>query len=243
MKNASDTLNKVSLALGGKSPNIVLADADLDAAARGVMTGIFYNKGEVCCAGSRLFVQESVHDALMEKVLARVKKLTVGDPLDKNTRMGPVIAKAQLERVQEYIEMGRREGAKLVCGGDRPNLPRGYFLNPTIFDGVSNEMKIAREEIFGPVLATISFKTPDEAVEKGNETIYGLSAAVWTKDVRTAHRMARALKAGTVWVNTYNLFDASAPFGGYKQSGYGRELGKEALELYTQVKTVWVDLS
>ena len=242
MKGAADTLKKVSLELGGKSPNIVFADADLDAAARGATTGIFYNKGEVCCAGSRLFVEESVHDVLLEKLLGRVKKLTVGDPLDKNTRMGPIVAKAQLEKVQSYIEAGKREGATLVCGGDRPNLPKGYYLNPTIFDGVSNEMKIAREEIFGPVLATIPFRTPEEAIQKGNDTIYGLSAAVWTRDVKKAHRVARSLRAGTVWVNTYNMFDATAPFGGYKQSGYGRELGKEALDLYTQVKTIWVDL-
>ncbi len=243
MRGAADSLKRVSLELGGKSPNIVFADADLDAAARGATTGIFYNKGEVCCAGSRLFVEESVHDALLEKLLGRVKKLTVGDPLDKATRMGPIIAKAQLEKVQEYIEFGKREGAKLVCGGDRPNLPQGYYLNPTIFTGVSNEMKIAREEIFGPVLATIPFKNVEEAIAKGNETAYGLAAAVWTRDVKKAHRVARAIKAGTVWVNTYNMFDASAPFGGYKQSGFGRELGREALELYTQVKTVWMDLA
>jgi aldehyde dehydrogenase (NAD+) len=144
--------------------------------------------------------------------------------------MGPIISKSQLEKVQEYIEFGKKEGAKLVCGGDRPNLPKGYYLNPTIFTGVSNEMKIAREEIFGPVLATLSFQTVEEAVQKGNETIYGLSAAVWTKDIKKAHRVARALKAGTVWVNTYNMFDATAPFGGYKRSGIGREFGKYGLE-------------
>jgi acyl-CoA reductase-like NAD-dependent aldehyde dehydrogenase len=243
MKSAADSLKKVSLELGGKAPNIVLADADLDAAARGAVIGIFYNKGEVCAAGSRLLVEESVHDALMEKILGRVKKMTVGDPLDKNTRMGPVISKQQREKVEEYIEKGKKEGAKLVTGGDRPALAKGYYLNPTIFTGVTNQMTIAREEIFGPVLATIPCKTVEDAIEKGNDTIYGLSAAVWTKDIKKAHRIARALKAGTVWVNTYNMYDAASPFGGYKQSGSGRELGKEALELYTQVKTVWVDLS
>ena len=222
----------------------MFADADLDAAARGAINGIFYNKGEVCCAGSRLFVEESVHDALLEKVQGRLKKFTVGDPLDPKTRMGPVVSKTQLEKVQQAIETGKKEGAKLVAGGDRPaGLSKGYYLNPTIFDGVTNDMQIAREEIFGPVLATIPFKSVDEALAKGNDTLYGLSAAVWTKDLKKAHRAARALRAGTVWVNTYNMFDATAPFGGYKQSGFGRELGKEALELYTQVKTVWVDLS
>ncbi len=244
MKGAADTLKRVSLELGGKSPNIVFADADLDAAARGAINGIFYNKGEVCCAGSRLFVEEPVRDALLEKIQARLKKFTVGDPLDPKTRMGPVVSKSQLEKVQAAIETGRREGARLVAGGDRPaGLPRGYYLNPTLFDGVSNSMRIAREEIFGPVLATIPFKTIEEAIAQGNDSPYGLSAAVWTRDIKKAHRAARALKAGTVWVNTYNLFDATAPFGGYKQSGFGRELGKDALDLYTQVKTVWVDLS
>jgi acyl-CoA reductase-like NAD-dependent aldehyde dehydrogenase len=244
MKGAADTLKRISLELGGKSPNIVFADADLDAAARGAINGIFYNKGEVCCAGSRLFVEESVHDALLEKIQGRLKKFTVGDPLDPKTRMGPVVSKSQLEKVQQAIESGQKEGAKLVTGGDRPaGLPKGYYLNPTLFDGVSNDMKLAREEIFGPVLATIPFKSVDEALAKGNDTLYGLSAAVWTRDIKKAHRAARALRAGTVWVNTYNMFDATAPFGGYKQSGFGRELGKEAMGLYTQVKTVWVDLS
>lgn len=242
MRDAADTLKKVSLELGGKSPNIVFADADLDAAARGATNGIFFNKGEVCCAGSRLFVEKAVHEALMERILARVKKMTVGDPLDKDTRMGPVISKTQLEKVERYIEIGRREGAKLVYGGNRPDQPKGYYLNPTVFDGVSNDMKIAREEIFGPVLATIPFEGMEEVVRKGNDSIYGLAAAVWTRDIKKAFHAAHALRAGTVWVNTYNMFDAAAPFGGTKQSGYGRELGQEALDLYTQVKTVWVDL-
>jgi acyl-CoA reductase-like NAD-dependent aldehyde dehydrogenase len=244
MRSAADTLKRVSLELGGKSPNIVFADADLDAAARGAINGIFYNKGEVCCAGSRLLVEESAHDALLERIQGRLKKFTVGDPLDPKTRMGPVVSRSQLDKVQAAIEAGKKEGAKLVAGGDRPpGLSKGYYLNPTLFDGARNDMTIAREEIFGPVLVAIPFKTVEDAVSLGNDTPYGLSAAVWTKDVKKAHRAARALKAGTVWVNTYNLFDPTAPFGGYKQSGFGRELGKDALDLYTQVKTVWVDLS
>jgi len=243
MRSAAETLKRVSLELGGKSPNIVFADADLEAAARGAINGIFYNKGEVCCAGSRLFVEESAHDALLEKVQARMKKITVGDPLDPKTRMGPLVSKTQLEKVSGFVEQGKKEGAVLLAGGDRPNLPKGYYLNPTLFDRATNRMTIGREEIFGPVLATMTFKDVDDAIVQGNDTPYGLAAAVWTKDVKKAHRVARALKAGTVWVNTYNLFDATAPFGGYKESGFGRELGKEAIELYTQVKTVWVDLS
>ncbi len=242
-RDAAETLKKLSLELGGKSPNIVFADADLDAAARGAVNGIFYNAGEVCCAGSRLLVEESVHDALLEKIQGRLKKFTVGDPLDPKTRMGPLISKDHLEKVEGYVRSGTQEGAKLVCGGARPGLPKGWFFTPTMFSGVAPTMKIAREEIFGPVLAAIPFKDGPDAVAKGNDTIYGLSAAVWTRDVKKAHQVARALRAGTVWVNTYNMFDATAPFGGYKQSGFGRELGREALDLYTQLKTVWVDLS
>jgi len=178
----------------------------------------------------------------MEKLIKRVNKLTVGDPLDEKTRMGPVISKAQLETVQGYIESGKQDGANIVAGGDRPDIDKGYYLNPTVFDGANNKMKIAQEEIFGPVLTTIPFKDVDDVIRQGNDTIYGLASAVWTKDLKKAHQVARALKAGTVWVNTYNQFDCTAPFGGYKQSGYGRELGKEALDLYTQVKSVWINL-
>ena len=244
MKLCADGLKKVSLELGGKSPNIVFADADLDGASRGALNAIFYNKGEVCAAGSRLFVEEPVKEDFLAKVADRAKKTTVGDPLDKNTRMGPVISKSQLDRVLSYIEAGKKDGARLVAGGDRPaNLPKGYFVNPTIFADVKNSMKIAREEIFGPVLSVLSFKDTADAVAQANDSMYGLAAAVWTKDVKKAHQVARAVKAGTVWINTYNLYDVALPFGGFKQSGFGRELGKEALDQYTQTKSVWVDLS
>jgi acyl-CoA reductase-like NAD-dependent aldehyde dehydrogenase len=245
MREAAAGLRRVSLELGGKSPNIVFADADMEAALRGAMTGIFYNKGEVCAAGSRLFIEEKIHDEFMGKLVDRAKGLKVGDPLDKGTRMGPVVSAQQMETVLSYIEAGKREGARLVTGGGRVRVGngRGYFVEPTIFDGVSNSMKIAREEIFGPVLSVISFKDFEAAVAEGNASFYGLAAAVWTRDVARALRAVRALKAGTIWVNAYNLFDAALPFGGFKESGFGRELGAPGLDLYTEVKSVWVDLS
>ncbi len=245
MKEAAGSLKRVSLELGGKSPNVVFADADLEAALRGALTGIFYNKGEVCAAGSRLLVEQRVHDEFVEKLVDRVKGLKVGDPMDKGTRMGPVVSAQQLATVLGYVEAGRREGATLAAGGERVRVGdgRGYFVQPTVFTGVSNAMRIAREEIFGPVLSVIPFNDADDAVAQGNETFYGLAAAVWTRDVGKALRMARALRAGTVWVNAYNLYDAALPFGGFKESGFGRELGQAGLDLYTEVKSVWVDLS
>ena len=245
MREAAGSLKRVSLELGGKSPNIVLADADLEAALRGALTGIFYNKGEVCAAGSRLLDEQRVHDEFVGKLVERVKGLKVGDPMDKATRMGPVVSAQQLETVLGYVEAGRREGATLAAGGERLRVSdgRGYFVHPTVFTGVSNAMRIAREEIFGPVLSVIPFKDVDDAVAQGNETFYGLAAAVWTRDVGKALRIARALRAGTVWVNAYNLYDAALPFGGFKESGFGRELGQAGLDLYTEVKSVWVDLS
>jgi aldehyde dehydrogenase (NAD+) len=245
MQEAAKTLKKVTLELGGKSPNIILDDADFDSAAKGTLTGIFYNKGEVCAAGSRLFVQESVHDAFMDKLLDRAKKLTVGDPLDPKTRFGPLCNSDQYQKVLSYIGAGKEEGAKLVLGGDRAQVGngKGYFVQPTIFDDVTNQMKIAREEIFGPVLSAIRFKDLDDVIRQANDTIYGLAAAVWTRDVKKAHYVAKKLKAGTVWINTYNIYDPASPFGGYKQSGFGRELGMHALESYTQVKSVWVDMN
>jgi acyl-CoA reductase-like NAD-dependent aldehyde dehydrogenase len=245
MRGAAGTLKRITLELGGKSPNIVFPDADLDAAVRGATTGIFYGKGEVCAAGSRLLVDRSIRDAFMDKVVSRTKKLVPGDPLDPKTRLGAISSRSQLERVLGYIETAKREGASLVAGGARADIGtgKGYFLQPTVFDRVEPGMTIAREEIFGPVLAAIEFADVDEAIARANDSTYGLAAAVWTKDIKKAHYVARKLQAGTVWVNTYNVYDTAAPFGGYKQSGFGREMGQHALESYTQVKTVWVDLN
>jgi len=244
MRNAADTLKRVSLELGGKSPNIVFADSDLEAAARGAINAIFYGKGEVCAAGSRLFVERSVHDSLLEKIVERAKRIVPGDPLDPKTRLGPLVSRTQYERVLGYIESGKAEGAVPVVEGGKadPGWGKGYFVRPAIFDRVDPAMRIAQEEIFGPVLATLSFDSVDELVARANGTIYGLAAAVWTRDIAKAHRIARALKAGTVWINTYNVLDAASPFGGYKMSGFGRELGRHALELYTEIKSVWVAL-
>jgi len=244
MARAAKTLKKVSLELGGKSPNIVFADADLESAARGALNAIFYGKGEVCAAGSRLLVVESAHDELMAKVVERAGKMVAADPLHPKTRLGAIVSKEQMETVLSYIDAGKSEGAKLVAGGERADIGtgKGYFVKPTIFDDVDPNMRIAREEIFGPVLATIRFKDAEDAVAKGNATVYGLAAAVWTRDVSKAHRVARAIKAGTVWVNTYNLYDPALPFGGFKESGFGRDQGRDALEKYTQTKSVWVNL-
>ena len=245
MRGAAETLKKITLELGGKSPNIVFADADLDAAIRGATTGIFYGKGEVCAAGSRLLVDKAVKHEFVDKVAARAKKMVPGDPMDPKTRLGAVASRKQLETDLRYIEVAKKEGAELVAGGARADIGtgKGYFLQPTIFDGVTPDMTIAREEIFGPVLAAIEFGDVDEAIARANDSTYGLAAAVWTRDIKKAHHVARCLQAGTVWINTYNVYDTAAPFGGYKQSGFGREMSVHALEHYTQLKSVWVDLN
>jgi aldehyde dehydrogenase (NAD+)/phenylacetaldehyde dehydrogenase len=244
LRAAAGTVKRVSMELGGKSPNIVFADADLDAAAKGAINAIFYGKGELCSAGSRLLVEESIHDALMEKVVDRAKKMAPGDPLDPKTRLGSLVSEKQRENVARYVESGRKEGARLVAGGNSASINgKGAFFEATVFDGVTPQMTIAREEIFGPVLATLTFKTEEEAVAIGNNTIYGLAAAVWSRDIKKALRTAKALEAGTVWINTYNFYDPGLPFGGYKESGFGRERGHYALEEYTQVKSIWVDLT
>lgn len=239
---AQSNLKRVSLELGGKSPNIVFADADLDAAIEGAYLGLFFNQGQCCCAGSRLYVEDKVHDKLAEKLVAKAKQQKLGDPLDMNTTQGPQVSQEQMDRVLGYIDAGKKEGAECLVGGKRFG-KTGYYVEPTVFTGVKDEMKIAKEEIFGPVMQIMPFKSVDDVVDRGNRTSYGLAAAVWTKDISKAHRIANSLRAGTVWVNCYDVFDAAAPFGGYKQSGIGRELGEYALELYTEVKTVTVSLS
>jgi acyl-CoA reductase-like NAD-dependent aldehyde dehydrogenase len=245
MRGSADTLKRITLELGGKSPNIVFADADINAAVRGATTGIFYGKGEVCAAGSRLLVDKAIKNEFIDKVVARAKQMAPGDPMDPRTRLGAISSKKQLDTDLRYIEIAKKEGATLVAGGERADIGtgKGYFLQPTVFDGVTPEMTIAQEEIFGPVLAAIEFTDVDEAIARANNSAYGLAAAVWTRDIKRAHHVARKLQAGTVWINTYNVYDTAAAFGGYKQSGFGREMGVHALEHYTQVKTVWVDLN
>jgi aldehyde dehydrogenase (NAD+) len=246
-KSAADNLTKVSLELGGKAPNIIFADANLDQAVNGAMMGIFFNQGQVCCAGSRLFVEEKVKDEFLGRFKEKADKIKVGDPMDKETLMGPQVSMEQLNKIKSYVGIARAEGATVFTGGQAPQLEgalqSGYFFQPTIFSDVNNSMRVAQEEIFGPVTSVISFDNDDDLLRQANETIYGLSAGIWTQNITRAHRFAKAVKAGVVWINTYNMFNPASPFGGYKQSGYGREMGKHALELYTQVKSVWVDLS
>jgi aldehyde dehydrogenase (NAD+) len=234
-------LKRVSLELGGKSPNIVFADADMDQAIEGSHMGLFFNQGQVCCAGSRVFVEEKVYDQFVERSTDRANKRTVGDPFDSGTEQGPQVDKTQLEKVLGYIESGQSEGAKLNCGGGRVG-DRGYFVEPTVFSDVQDNMKIAREEIFGPVMSIIKFKNLDEVIDRANKTVYGLAAGVWTRDIGKALAIANNVRSGTVWVNCYNVLDTAAPFGGFKQSGIGRELGEYGLQQYTEVKTVVVKL-
>ena len=244
MRSSADTLKRITLELGGKSPNIVFADADVDLAVKGAINGIFYGKGEVCCAGSRLYVEQKVHDEFMEKLVQRTKKLQPGDPLDPKTRLGAIVSEQQMKTVLDYIESGKRQGATVLAGGNRASVGNGsgFFIEPTVFGGVKAEMKIAQEEIFGPVLATLPFDDVDQVAEFANANPYGLAAGIWTRDVKKAHGLAKRLRAGTVWINTYGPMDAALPFGGYKQSGFGRELGAAALDSYTEVKTVWLQM-
>ncbi len=242
MRNAASTVKRVTLELGGKSPNIIFGDADLAAAVRGAINGIFYGKGEVCAAGSRLLVQQSVHDEVVEQLASRAAKMVPGDPFLKATRLGAIVSKRQHDKVLSYVAAGKKE-AELVAGGNAVLVDgKGYFVEATVFDGAKPGMKIVDEEIFGTVLSVLSFDDDDEAVALANETRYGLAAGIWTSNIGRAFRVARAIRAGTVWVNTYNLYDPAAPFGGFKASGFGRDLGREALDGYTDTKTVWVGL-
>ena len=245
MRSAADTVKRITLELGGKSPNIVFADSDIDNAVKGAITGIFYGKGEVCNAGSRPFLESKVKDEFTEKLVARAVKMRPADPLDPKTRLGAIVSQEQMKTVLGYIESGKKDGAKLVAGGNRVSVDggKGFFIEPTIFGDVKNDMTIAREEIFGPVLSVLTFDDIDEVIEQANDNPYGLAAAVWTRDVKKAHSVSRRLKAGTVWINTYGLMDASLPFGGYKSSGFGRELGAHAMEHYTELKTVWLNMA
>jgi acyl-CoA reductase-like NAD-dependent aldehyde dehydrogenase len=243
VKAAADNLTRVSLELGGKSPNIVFPDADLDAARNGVMAGIFAATGQTCIAGSRLLVHESVHDDLVARLAERAATIRRGDPMDPETEMGPVAFRGHLRTVLGFVERAVADGATLVCGGGPDEELGGLFVQPTILTGVRNDMEIACEEVFGPVLAVLTFRDEDDAVRIANETRYGLAAGIWTNDVHRAHRVAHRLQAGTVWVNTYRTMSYASPFGGYKQSGWGRENGLESVREFTETKTIWVELS
>jgi aldehyde dehydrogenase (NAD+) len=241
MRDASETLKRLTFELGGKSPNIVFADADLDAAAAGAHFGLYFNQGQCCCAGSRLFVEDKVYDKFIDKLVSMNRDRRLGDPFDPETHQGPQVDRAQFDKILHYIEVGKNEGAECLTGGKRWG-DRGYYVEPTLFGGVTDSMSIATDEIFGPVLSVLRFKNVDEIVERANNTFYGLAAAVWTRDVKKAHRIAQSVRAGTVWINCYDVFDAAAPFGGFKMSGMGRELGEAALANYTELKTVTVAL-
>jgi len=242
--SGESNMKPVSLECGGKTPQIVLADAgDLDEIAEETAWGIFFNQGQVCNAGSRLLVQDRVHDALMDKVAAIAREITPGDPRDPATTLGALVDATQQRRVLDYIRLGREEGARLALGGEAASpVSGGCYVEPTIFDDVAPGMRIAREEIFGPVLSTLTFRDAEEAVRVGNATVYGLAASVWTKDIDTAHRMGKALRAGNVWINCWDGGDVGTPFGGYKQSGFGRDKSLHAIDKYVQLKTTWVQV-
>jgi aldehyde dehydrogenase (NAD+) len=240
-RSAVETMKRLTFELGGKSPNIILEDADLDMAVDGALLGMYLNQGQCCCAGSRLFVRNSVHDKFVDQLAAKVQTRKLGDPTDPGTQQGPQIDRPQFDKIMSYIAKGKAEGARVVTGGERHG-DKGFFIKPTIFADVKDNMAIACDEIFGPVLSVIKFNEVDEAVARANSTDFGLAAAIWTRDIAKAHTIAHRLRAGTVWINCYDVFDAAAPFGGFKRSGIGRELGEKALDNYTELKTVTVSL-
>jgi len=242
MRLCADTLKRLTFELGGKSPNIIFADADLDVAATGSMLALFFNQGQCCCAGSRVYVQDKAHNEFVDRLRTKVEARKVGDPFDPTTDQGPQVDQTQYNTIMSYIDKGKKEGADCVSGGERLG-NRGYYIKPTIFDNVTDNMTIAREEIFGPVLSVLKFSDMDEVIDRAHDSIYGLAAAVWTKDVMKAHYIATHVRAGTVWVNCYDVFDAAAPFGGFRHSGFGRELGEKSLDSYTELKTVTIALS
>jgi aldehyde dehydrogenase (NAD+) len=243
VKASAGNLKRVSLELGGKSPDIVFADADLDSAVPGAAMAVFANSGQICSAGTRLFVEDKVYDEFVGRVAEFGRKLQVGNGLDPGTQIGPLVSQQQLDRVSSYLDIGQKEGAKALAGGARLTegpLSKGYFVPPTVFANVQDNMRIAQEEIFGPVISAISFKDSDDLIKRANATSFGLGSGVWTRDVSKAHRVAKALRAGSVWVNCYQAMDPAVPFGGYKMSGYGRESGKQHVEEYLNVKAVWI---
>ncbi len=242
MKEAAPTLKRLTFELGGKSPNIIFADSDIEQAAIGTHIGLYLNQGQCCCAGSRVFVEEKVHDKFVDKLVAMNKAKKVGDPFDPKTEQGPQVDKAQFDKILHYIDKGKGEGAQCMSGGKRAG-DKGYFIEPTLFTNVKDDMAIAKDEIFGPVMSVLKFKDASDILDRANNTFYGLAAAVWTRDIAKAHALAAKLKAGTVWVNCYDVFDAAAPFGGFKMSGMGRELGEKGLDAYTETKTVTVSLN
>ncbi|MDR6707579.1 MULTISPECIES: aldehyde dehydrogenase family protein [unclassified Novosphingobium] len=244
VRGSAGNLKKVSLELGGKSPQVVLADADLDAAAASIASGIFFNQGQTCTAGSRLYAHASVADELLERIAAHAAAQKIGNGLDDATTFGPLISQEQWDVVNGYVNIGQQEGAQVLAGGRRPaEQVRGFFFEPTILASAGPDMRVVREEIFGPVLSALTWTDPEELVRQANDSEFGLSAGIWTNDLKTAHRMAEAVKAGTVWINCFNMVDPASPFGGFKQSGWGREHGRAAMELYSETKSVWVNLS